>query len=217
MCQPMGPQPRQVSVQSDASGASSGRGRCQIPCLQPQLGFAQEPQGLSIRKGCFVLSCVQAGGWPRGLPEATQAKGRHCAHPSGSFPYSLLRRFWQCFLLSHLHRLWCLQLQAQPGASAVSMALALPPWPPFLLLLLLILLLHGCSCTSLLTGMKSRLPSEQEQSRELESEAQRGEVACPRKQPASERIVTAPGPLGGLLWVSLPTLLLFLLLFLNDL
>ena len=164
-----------------------------------------------------MLSCVQAGGWPRGLPEATQAKGRHCAHPSGSFPYSLLRHFWQCFLLSHLHSLWCLQLQAQPGASAVSMALALPPWPPFLLLLLLILLLHGCSCTSLLTGMKSRLPSEQEQSRELESEAQRGEVACPRKQPASERIVTAPGPLGGLLWVSLPTLLLFLLLFLNDL
>ena len=85
MCQPMGPQPRLVSVQSDASGTcrsySSGSGWCQIPCLQPQLGFAREPQGLSMRKGCFVLSCMQAEGWPRGLPEATQVKGRHCAPP----------------------------------------------------------------------------------------------------------------------------------------
>lgn len=168
MCQPMGPQPRQVSVQRDASGAcrsySSGRGRCQILCLQPQLGFAQEPQGLSIRKGCFVLSCVQAGGWPPGLPEATQVKGRHCAHPAGFLPYGLLRRRWQSFRLSHLHPLWCLQLRAQPAASAVvSVALTPPPWPPFLMLLLLLLLLQGCSCTSLLTGMTSRLPLEQEQ------------------------------------------------------
>ena len=114
---------------------------------------------------CFP-ACRQRGG-PGGFQRLHRSREDTVRPPFGSLPYSLLRRFWQCFLLSHLHPLWCLQLRAQPAASAVaSTALALPPWPPFLLLLLLILLLHGCSYTSLLTGMKSRLPSEQQQSRE---------------------------------------------------